>query len=296
MKKKYLMALTIVPLLVGCGSSSKVDSANSKKDSTKSPEVATTSYKRVLAKDESYPSYYTDLEKIVLKDVMTKYFSINKKGIMSYGLEDVARAEGHGCEALTGAFVMTREALKYLANEYKKNPKPNETSSYDYEDGVLYRGGIKITMSGKDNTGGANNAMVNAMSYITGAKGANGFSHGPDFPFANRRNLLTYDENLKFNPREGIEAIFTSMKATYVKVDKDSKAETPATYEECKGTWGDCKETTVCDKSVKVTYKFIGIGKKFKDQSMRSKYVVDNYKDGLTLELVANPSKLCPSK
>ncbi len=126
----------------------------------------------------------------------------------------MTRAGGHACPALVGAFLMTREGLKNLAKSYKDNPNVKGITSYDPETGLIYRGGIKVTMSGKENSGSfANaitmsgkensgsfaNAMGDIMSYLTGAKGADGFKDGPDFPFANRRNLLRYDENLAFN-------------------------------------------------------------------------------------------------
>ncbi len=205
-----------------------------------------------------FPQYYQNIEPIQLKDVMLHYFQSTSKGIVSYSLEDAGKASGHVCPAVLGAFLMTRAGLKALAQHYQQHPNSKIVNSYDPESGLLYRGGIKITMSGKENSGSAANAIGDVMSYITGAKGADGFKDGPDFPFANRRYLLRYDEDLAFNPKTGIEAIFTSMIASYEKkVGKGDDAKwQPATLEACQGTWGECRETTRCDKSVKVTYRF----------------------------------------
>ncbi len=269
--KKYVITL----LSIGCVLSSQAQDSQ---------------FTATLAEGESYPAYYSNIEHIVLKDVMTRYFETSDTGILSYGLEDLAKAEGHVCAAVAGAFLMAREGLKALAESYQNNPTPEITSSYDYNDKIFYRGGIKVTMSGKKGTGGAANAMGAILAFITGANDASGFSRGPDFPFANRRNLFMYDPELAFNPREGVEAIFTSMTTSYTK--KNDKGETvDATFAECDGTWGECMEKTTCDKSVKVTYKFIGNNAEGK--SARIKYIIDNYDKAITVEAVDNPVKMC---
>lgn len=244
---------------------------------------------------QTYPAYYQDIEKIQLKDVMTRYFGVNQTGLLSYGLEDAAKAGGHVCPAITGAFLMTREGLKALAKDYHDNPSDG-ISSYDANSGLLYRGGIKIIMSGKANSGGGNNAMTNVMSLITGAKGADGFKGGPDFPFANRQNLLSFDEALAFDPKTGIEAILTSMTATYEKKDADGNWQ-PATYEACKGTWRQCHEKTQCDRSVKVIYRFKDPAIIGKDPKApwpdKIKHILDNSDKAITVKRVDNPAAIC---
>lgn len=244
---------------------------------------------------EMYPNYYKDIEKIQVKDVMTRYFGVTDEGIMTYGLEDAAKAGGHVCPAITGAFLMTREGLKALAKDYRDNPSDN-ISSYDPDSGLMYRGGVKIIMSGKANSGGGNNAMANIMSFITGAKGKDGFQGGPDFPFANRQNLLHYDESLAFNPKTGIEAIFTSMTASYEKKDADGHWQ-PANYEACKGTWHECREHTQCDRSVKVIYRFKDASIIGKDPKApwpdKIKNIIDHVDKAITVEFVENPAAVC---
>lgn len=246
-----------------------------------------------------FPDYYKDIEAIQLKDVMLRYFGTATDGLVSYGLEDAGKASGHVCPAVTGAFLMTREGLKALAQYYKDNPDAKNITSYDPESGLLYRGGVKITMSGEENSGSGANAMGDVMSYITGAKGADGFKGGPDFPFANRRNLLHYDNNLQFNPKDGIEAIFTSMTASYEKKDASGNWQT-ASYEDCKGTWGkDCREITKCDQSVKVTYRFkspeiMGADPKA-PWGDKIKNILDNTDKAITVEPIANPAAFCSS-
>ncbi|UJF25133.1 hypothetical protein L0B52_03020 [Suttonella sp. R2A3] len=247
-----------------------------------------------LAAGESYPSYYPDAGRIVVKDVMTRFFNVSDKGILSYGMEDAAKAAGHVCPAVTGAFLITQAGVDALAQSYREQPSTAEVSSYDPADDMLYRGGIKITMSGQADTGSAANAMANVMSYITGAKDASGFKGGPDFPFANRQNLLQHDPNLSFDGKTGIEAIFTSMTATYSKEDGS-----PATLAECQGTWHQCIERTSCDRSVKVTYHFKSpeiIGNNPDARWDEKIHHIINQRDvAINVEPVDNPAALCKS-
>lgn len=248
-------------------------------------------------KANAFPDYYQAIEPIQLKDVMLSYFGSTPTGIVSYGLEDAGKTSGHICPAITGAFLMTREALRALAKYYKEHPSPDKITAYDPQSGLLYRGGIKVTMSGKADSGSAANAIAGVISHITGAKGASGFKGGPDFPFANRQNLLTYDDSLQFSPKDGIEVIFTGMTATYEKQDNNGKWQ-PTTYQACKGTWDDkCRETTQCDKSVKVTYHFKSpdiIGKTPQAPwAEKIKNILDNADKAITVEDIANPKAVC---
>lgn len=241
---------------------------------------------------ESYPAYYSSLDRIVLKDVMTRFFNVNSKGILSYGLEDAAKTAGHVCPAITGAFLMTQAGVEALAQSYRDQPSQYPVTSYDQDDKVIYRGGIKITMSGEGNQGGAPDAMANVMSMITGAKAVSGFKNGPDFPFANRQNLLTHDPSLTFSTKTGIEAIFTSMRAEYK--DKDGN---PATLQDCQGTWHQCTETTHCDRSVKVSYHFASPEIMGGDQKLpwdqKIKNIIDHRNLAIHVESVENPQALC---
>lgn len=281
---KYLLLSAVTALtLVGCGGGD-------------SDSVAVTNKSSVNG--ESYPSYYANLERIALKDVMARYFGVNEKGILSYGLDDAAKAEGHVCPIVTGGYLISREGIKALKKEYEKNPDKLSVSSYDYNDKMIYRGGIKVSLGGKEGLGNATNALAKVISIITGAEGASGFKGGPDYPFANRQNLLLQDPKIPFNPKTGIEVIFTSLKATYTKASKDGKdTNEPISYEKCEGLWGDCIEHTTCDRSVKIIYKFstpeiMGAAPKH-PWPATIKYIVDNYEKAITTEVVPNPENMC---
>lgn len=247
-------------------------------------------------KVDDFPDYYEDIEPIVLKDTMLSYFGTTSTGIVSYGLEDAAKASGHVCPAVTGAFLMTREGLKALAQYYRNHPNNKGVTSYHVESGLLYRGGVRVTMSGEQDSGSGANAMGDVMSYITGAKSADGFKGGPDFPFANRRHLLRYDNSLAFDPKTGIEAIFTSMTARYEKKDVDGNWRS-SSYEACKGTWGECREITQCDHSVKVSYHFKSpeiIGKDPKVSWVdKIANIINKTDKAIKVEVVENPKAFC---
>ncbi len=249
-------------------------------------------------KTNDFPSYFKQYGEIKLKDKMLSFFQSTPNGVVSYTLEDAGKASGHICPAVSGAFLMTKAGTNAIATYYAKDHSDRVTS-LDPETGIVYRGGVKITMSGKDDSGSAANAIGDVMSYITGAKGADGFKHGPDFPFANRQNLLHYDENLVFNPKTGIEAIFTGMTATYEKNvgDKEKPKWESATLKECAGTWGKCREITKCDVSFKVSYKFKSpdiIGKDPKAPwATKVKNILDNADKAIKVEKVDNPKVLC---
>lgn len=249
----------------------------------------------LYAKNESYPSYYADLERIVLRDSMAELFGVNELGILSYGLDDLAKAEGHICPIITGAYLITREALKELKSMYSANPTPN-TSSYDATNEVFYRGGFKVKMLNPPKAGHAPNAMAKAIGIISGADGTEGFK-GPGFPFSNRNSLMFHDKNMKFDPKTGIEVIFTTMKADF----KDKETSKKLSLKECKAhKKGQCIEVHTCDKSVKVTYKFstselLGSPKLNKTDPwpVKIKHIIDNYNKAIKVEKVPNPTEFC---
>lgn len=247
-------------------------------------------------KGESYPSYYSKLERIVLRDSMAELFGVNKKGIMSYGLDDLAKAEGHICPIITGSYLITREALKELKNIYKKENNYNDIKSYDNQNDIFYRGGFKVKMLNPPKAGHAPNAMAKAIGIITGAEGTEGFK-GPGFPFSNRNSLMFHDENMKFNPRNGIEVIFTTLKANFI----DKKTNNKLTLNECKAKKkGQCLEKHICDKSVKVTYKFqtseLLENPKLERKAkwpIKIKFLLDNYKKAIEVIQIKNPIDIC---
>ncbi len=280
--KFFKNSFAVLSILSLCAVNSALAQSNIEDGVYQSSKCPTKTYRPKLAEGETYPAYYNDIERIVLKDVMTKWFDETGKGILSYGLEDAVRAEGHACYLVTGGFLMAREGLKALKKQYEDNPNLDITSSYDYENNIIYRGGVKVTMSGEEGTGSGLNAVGGVLHFITGASSSSGFKRGPDFPFANRQNLFEYDANLT-----GVKAIFTSMTATYTNIEDNSSIP----YAECKGTWHKCIEKTSCDKSVLVSYNIKT--PKDKPWTERVKFILDNVDQAITIENVDNPSSLC---
>lgn len=270
--KKFLFIAVAITVLGGC-TKVKVETPN-----------------RVTG--ETYPAYYDSLERIALKDSMAAFFSVNEKGLVSYGLDDLAKAEGHICPIVTGGYLISREALKELKKDYEAKPSEFVTA-FSSADKYFYRGGFLVSILNPPGKGNAANAMAKSIGFILGADGSEGFK-GPGHPFTNRNNLLQNDPSLKFSPSDGIEVIITSLKAEFI----DEQKGTSLSLAECKKT-KNCIEKTSCDRSVKVTYKFktkeLLAGGIAKDKSWpeKIKFILDNYEKGIKVERVENPQDFC---
>lgn len=241
---------------------------------------------------ETYPSYYDNLERIVVKDSMAAVFNVNSKGLMSYGLDDLAKAEGHICPIVAGGYLITREALKELKKDYQATPSDFVTA-YSSDDKIFYRGGFIVSILNPPNKGNAANALAKTIGFILGADASEGFK-GPGHPFSNRNSLLKNDPNLKFNPSEGIEVIISSLKSEFTNSENGESL----SLEDCRKS-KSCIEKTSCDRSVKITYKFKtpellagGISKN-KSWPEKIKFILDNYEKAIKVEKIENPTSFC---
>lgn len=90
-------------------------------------------------------------------------------------LLDVVHLSGHACPAITGAFVMVREAVKSL-----------------FPNNVCIRGDVRVDLPQAAQQGAAG-PMANVFSYVTGAYGEAGFG-GLQGKFA-RRSLLHFNSS-----------------------------------------------------------------------------------------------------
>lgn len=269
--RKFLFILIIGSVMTGCTKTEiKIETPN-----------------RVSG--ETYPQYYDKLERIVVKDAMAELFGVSAKGVVSYGLDDLAKAEGHICPIVTGGYLITREALKALAKDYLENPSEAVTS-YSSDDKIFYRGGFQVSILNPPNKGNAANAMAKTIGFILGADGSEGFK-GPGHPFTNRNSLLKNDPSLAFNPATGIEVIISSLKAKFVNSENGKNI----SLDECKKT-ETCEEANTVDRSVKVTYKFktpelLGGGiSKDATWPEKIKFILDNYEKAIKVEKVENPT------
>lgn len=100
------------------------------------------------------------------------------EGPLAYYYEEAVKFTGHSCGAVSGAWTITRKALEALY--------PNETP---------VRGQIKITAPGAEDEWVVG-VFGEVMSYITGAAPNTGFPGQGFGQKYNRKNLITYKEEI----------------------------------------------------------------------------------------------------
>jgi len=126
--------------------------------------------------------FFDDAEEIRLKDPLSYVLGAMDEGeVMVFKYADAVKMAGHSCAAVSGAYMATAKAVKFL---------------YDGEPGI--RGDIKVTIKGKP-TDLAYGPMSQVMTLITGASTETGF-HGLGGGRFGRYNLMDFDEdNFEFN-------------------------------------------------------------------------------------------------
>ena len=104
-----------------------------------------------------YPQFFDTIETIKLQDNLSAFLGTFEGGIVEYSYLDVVKSAGHSCPTVSGAFLMTREALKAL-----------------YKDQLPVRG--EIFVSFKENAEeGVAGVIANVVTQITGATTTLGF-------------------------------------------------------------------------------------------------------------------------
>lgn len=126
-------------------------------------------------------TFFDECEPIEMRDPLAEVLGAVEEGeVLEYGYGDVVRMAGHSCPTVSGAFIVTRRALREL-----------------YGDETPVRGDVKVTLKGGPTRGGYG-PMSQVISLITGACGEEGF--GGLRGFSSRRNLLLFDrEDLQRN-------------------------------------------------------------------------------------------------
>ena len=125
-----------------------------------------------------YRKFFDDIEKIVLKDELSKFTGVNDDGIIEFSYIDLVKTAGHSCLTVGGAYLIALEGLKALF--------PGE---------IPKRGQIKVEINkapGEDNAG----VVGCVLSNITGATTDYGFG-GLGGKMFNRRNLLFYNASIE---------------------------------------------------------------------------------------------------
>ena len=121
--------------------------------------------------------FFDQVEPIKLKDPLAVALgAMDKDEPFVYRYEDAVKLAGHSCLAISGAYRLIKDALKYL-----------------YGDEIPARGEIKVTFKGGVEYR-VNGPISQVVTFITGAAAENGF-HGLGGGRFNRHNLLTFDES-----------------------------------------------------------------------------------------------------
>lgn len=129
----------------------------------------------------TYPEFFDDIEKIVLKDNLANFLGATTDGEIEFSYIDVVKTAGHSCPTVLGAYLMTKEGLKALFGE-----------------DLAQRGQIKVQFAQKPQDGVAG-VISNVITNITGATFDTGFkglmgNH-------NRNNLMFFGEQISSNVR-----------------------------------------------------------------------------------------------
>lgn len=128
-----------------------------------------------------YPSFFDDIEPIILKDDLSLTLDVFEDGIVEFNYLDLVKCAGHSCPTVAGAYLCTLYGLKKLYEN--ETPKRGEIK-------VEFKEGIEDGVAG---------VIANVISNITGATTNNGFK-GLNGRF-NRCNLMFFNSDITSNVR-----------------------------------------------------------------------------------------------
>ncbi len=129
-----------------------------------------------------YPSFFDDLDGIVVRDELASFLGVNSDGVIEFSYLDLVKIAGHSCAVVAGGYLIALKGLKAL-----------------YGDEYPVRGNIKVELRKKpteDNAG----VVGYVLSAVTGATTDFGFGGLPEGRF-NRRGLLFYGVSIDTDVR-----------------------------------------------------------------------------------------------
>ena len=104
-----------------------------------------------------YPTFFDDVEKIILKDDLSDFLGTFEEGIIEFSYTEIVKSAGHSCPTIAGAYLMTLKGLKAL-----------------YGSEIPLRGGIRVEF-GEYSSEGVAGVIANTITNITGATETSGF-------------------------------------------------------------------------------------------------------------------------
>lgn len=123
-----------------------------------------------------YPEFFDSIESIKLVDPLSNVLGAFEDGLYEISFLEVAKAAGHSCPTLAGAYLTTLVGLKAL-----------------YPDSRAVRGEIKVEFK-ESLEDGVTGVIGNVISQITGATDKSGFK-GLGGKFA-RHSLMKFDADI----------------------------------------------------------------------------------------------------
>src|SRR3972149_1003538 len=135
--------------------------------------------------------FFDSAEPIRIKDPLAVALgAMDKGGVFVFTYADAVKFAGHSCPAVAGAYKSTQMALKAL-----------------YGDEIPVRGNVKVTFKGGVDYK-VNGPISQVVTLITGASAENGFKGlGPAGKYG-RYNLMTFDKELKPDPKAICSIVF----------------------------------------------------------------------------------------
>ena len=140
----------------------------------------------------NYPAFFNTVENIQLQDPLSDFLGTFKNGRVTFSYPEIAKAAGHSCPTVAGAYLITQKALKAL-----------------YKDELPRRGSIRILFK-QHRLEGVTGVMARVMSNITGATASDGFK-GLNGKFS-RTHLMEFEQKIP-----GI--------ARFIRTDTDEKVD-----------------------------------------------------------------------
>jgi len=105
----------------------------------------------------SYPDFFDCIETIKVRDPLSELLGAFVQGEYEFCYLDAVKSAGHSCPTVAGAYLLTKEALKFL-----------------YKDELAVRGEIKVEFK-EALDDGVSGVISNVVSQITGATDVSGF-------------------------------------------------------------------------------------------------------------------------
>jgi len=124
----------------------------------------------------NYPAFFNSVENILLQDPLSELLGTFENGQVEFSYPEIAKAAGHSCPTVAGAYLITQKALKAL-----------------YRNEIPRRGSIRILFK-QQRLEGVTGVIARVMSNITGATESDGFK-GLNGKFS-RTNLMEFEQDI----------------------------------------------------------------------------------------------------